>query len=133
MTILTAKTRVVAIKSLCVARLKLCTALLGTNEVKALVSAPYNRRFRKPKLPGYTKLPSTLTLAWLQKISRKWNSFVANRIAKFQNINPASYCKFVPTEENPADCASRRISASNLTTPSLCWYGPQLLKKTVDL
>ena len=37
------------------------------------------------------------------------SSFVANRVAKNENIIPSSIWNFVPTEENSAECASREI------------------------
>ena len=38
----------------------------------------------------------------------------------------------MPTEENPADCASRGISAANLAKHSLWWNGPSWLEKSED-
>ena len=38
----------------------------------------------------------------------------------------------MPTEENPADCASRGILAANLAKHSLWWNGPSWLEKSED-
>ena len=127
---LTAKTRVAPIRSLCVPRLELCAALLGANLVQAVSSSLSYQRFPTSKVYAWTD--STVTIAWLQDFPRKWKTFVANRVAKIQNIIPSSNWNFVPTEENLADCASRGISAANLAKHSLWWNGPHWLEKSED-
>ncbi|XP_075241729.1 uncharacterized protein LOC142336702 [Convolutriloba macropyga] len=127
---LTAKTRVAPIRSLCVPQLELCAALLGANLVEAVSSSLNDQRFPTPKVYAWTD--STVTLAWLQDFPRKWKTFVANCVEKIQNLIPSSNWNFVPTEENPADCASRGISAANLAKHSLWWNGPSWLEKSED-
>ena len=68
---------------------------------------------------------STVTIAWLQDYPRKWKTFVANRVAKRQEIIPASRWKYVPTEENTADCASRGLAAVDLLNHKFWWNGPE--------
>ena len=127
---LTAKTRVAPMRSLCVPPLEPCAALLGANLVGAVSSSLSDQRFPTPKVYAWTD--STVTLAWLQGFPRKWKTFVANRVAKIQNIIRSSNWNFVPTEENPADCASRGISVANLAKHSLWWNGPNWLEKSED-
>ena len=117
-------------RSLCVPRLELCAALLGANLVRAVSSSLSDQRFPTSKVYAWTD--STVTLAWLQDFPRKWKTFVANRVAKIQNIVPSSNWNFVPTEENPADCASRGISAANLAKHCLWWKGPNWLEESED-
>ena len=120
--ILTAKTRVAPIRSLCVPRLELCAALLAANLVEVISSSLSDQRYPTPNVYAWTA--STVTLAWLQEFPRKWKTFVANYVAKIQNIIPSSNWNFVPTEENPADCASRGTSVANLAKHSFWWNGP---------
>ena len=127
---LTGKTRVAPIRSLCIPRLEICAALLGANLVEAVSSSVSDQRFPTTKVYAWTD--STVTLAWLQDFPWKWKTFVANRVAKIQNIIPSSNWNFVPTEENPADCASRGISAANLAKKNLWWNGPNWLEKSED-
>ena len=55
--------------------------------------------------------------------------FVANWVAKIQSIIPSENWKFVLTEDNPADCASRGISADKLLNHQLWWKGPNWLRQ----
>ncbi|XP_026743662.1 uncharacterized protein LOC113505243 [Trichoplusia ni] len=58
----------------------------------------------------------------------RWKTFVANRIAQVKQIIGTTCWKYVKSEENPADCASRGLFASQLLTHTLWWEGPQWLK-----
>ena len=116
----TANTRFVQTEISYVPQLEIGAALLRANLVKAVISALIDQRFHKEK--NYPWTDSTVTLACLKEFPRSWKLFVNNDIAKIQKIIAASNRKFMPTEENPADCASQRISATNLKTLSLCWY-----------
>ena len=109
---LTAKTRAAPIKSVCVPRLEFFAAMLGAKLVEALTNAISNERFPTPKVFAWSD--STVTTAWLQDFPRKWKTFVANRVSKIQEIVPASCWKYVPTEDNPADCPSRGSAAADL-------------------
>ena len=59
----------------------------------------------------------------------KLQTFVANRIAVIRDGSSPSQWHHVTTEENPADDASRGLSANHLTTPR--WInGPEFLTKS---
>ena len=88
-----------------VPRLELCAALLGAKLVEAVTNAISDERFPNPKVFAWSD--STVTIAWLQDYPRKWKTFVVNRVAKIQEIIPASSWNYDNPEDNPADCASR--------------------------
>ena len=92
--------------------LELCAALLGAKLVEAVTNAISDERFPTPK--GFVWSDSTVTIAWLQDYPRKWKTFVANLVAKIKEIIPTSSWKYVPTEDNPADSASRGLAAADL-------------------
>ena len=120
---LTSKTRVAPIKTLFVPRLELCAALLGAQLSQAVKEAINESRFPNPKVFAWTD--SQVTLAWIKDIPRKWRTFVA----KIQSIIPSENWKFVPTEDNPADCKSRGISADKLFNHEFWWKGPNWLRQ----
>ncbi|XP_062123020.1 uncharacterized protein LOC133836507 [Drosophila sulfurigaster albostrigata] len=68
---------------------------------------------------------STIVLAWLDKQPCKWNTFVANRVAKIHSVNGT--WQHVRSEHNPADLASRGVSPQELLASRLWWQGPEWL------
>ena len=127
---LTTKTRVAPIKCICVPRMELCAALLGSKLVETTLAAISDKRFIIPTVFAWTD--SQVKIASLREFHRKWKTFVANRVAKIQEILPAEKWKFVPTKDNPADCASRGIPSSALAYHELRWNGPTWLSQSSD-
>lgn len=121
------QTRVTPIKTLCVPRLELCAALLGAELVGTILAALDDKRFTTPTVHAWTG--SQVALAWVNDHPKRWKTFVANRVAKIQQIIPPEKWSFVTTTENPADCASRGITAEALNQHRLWWHGPAWLKE----
>ena len=67
---------------------------------------------------------STVALAWLRGTPGRYKTFVANRVASAARNLPQTAWLHVPTSDNPADCASRGISAQELKDHKLWWEGP---------
>lgn len=70
---------------------------------------------------------STATLGWIQGETSRWKPFVANRVNQIKQSMPPDCWRYVKSSENPADCASRGISADQLKKHTLWWTGPQFL------
>ena len=72
----------------------------------------------------------------LQWTSTQWKVFVANRVTKIQECIPSSQWWYVPTKQNPADLASRRLLSQELflnydgVNHTSC-HGPQTIRLTV--
>ncbi|XP_054259469.1 uncharacterized protein LOC128984197 [Macrosteles quadrilineatus] len=58
---------------------------------------------------------------------KKAEQYVANRVAQTQELVPYHCWRYIPSKENPADCASRGILATELVSHPLWWSGPSWL------
>lgn len=75
----------------------------------------------------YGWVDSTAVLGWLQGDPNHWNTFVANRVRQITEVIPPECWGYVKSAENPSDCASRGLTASQLKQHSLWWQGPTWL------
>ena len=113
-----ARSKLAPIKAVSVPRLELMAALLGTELAKKCL------RVQDCQDVLYWT-DSMNVLCWLKTESRQLHTFVANRVAKIQRAtNPESW-HWIPSEENPADLASRGVLPEDLIPRELWWQGPK--------
>ncbi|KAJ8886006.1 hypothetical protein PR048_012212 [Dryococelus australis] len=65
------------------------------------------------KVLGLQWNPSSDTfvaLSWIKTSSHVWNTFVGNRVREIQSCTSVNWWHHVPSEQNPADCASRGLT-----------------------
>ena len=122
--LVTAKTKVAPIKQVSLPRLELCGAVMLSNLMMSVKTA------MKIDCQMYPWTDSTIVLRWLAAFPGRWKTFVANRVAEIQDIIPSENWRHVISEENPADCASRGIPASELSSFGLWWNGPAWLSQS---
>ncbi|XP_036347468.1 uncharacterized protein LOC118756835 [Rhagoletis pomonella] len=84
--------------------------------------------FSDVQYPMFAGTDSTITLAWLQAHPSRWVTFIANRVADVQEVLPPNCWNHVRSEQNPADCASRGVTPSELLSHQLWWTGPAFLR-----
>ncbi|XP_011169507.2 uncharacterized protein LOC105202619 [Solenopsis invicta] len=121
--LLVGKSEVAPIKTLTVPRLELSAAVLTSRLMKFVIDA-----LHVFSAPCFCWTDSTVVLAWVTQHPSKWKTFILNRVAEIQTRLPSASWRYVPTDENPADCASRRISGSKLVSHPLWWQGPAWLR-----
>lgn len=76
---------------------------------------------------------SKVVLGYIRNEARRFHTFVANRVQKIQLSSAPQQWRYVPTSENPADHASRGLTASELLSST--WLtGPKFLwNKEIEL
>ena len=121
--LVTAKTRVAPVKQLSIPRLELCGATLLSNLLTAVRKA-----LDIPLDQVHAWCDSTIVLSWLDGSPKRFKTFVGNRLSTILTNLPPSTWHHVPTQDNPADCASRGLSPRDLSTHSLWWDGPPWLR-----
>ena len=120
-----AKSRVAPKNSRSVPELELCGAVLLTELLGTVMKT---LSISLENVMAWSD--STIVLCWLTKCPSLYKTFVANRLTTITSVVPASNWHHVPTNENPADCASRGLSAGELKEHHLWWSGaPWLLSE----
>ncbi|XP_043203370.1 uncharacterized protein LOC122371261 [Amphibalanus amphitrite] len=119
-----AKTRVAPAKKLTIPRLELQAAVLGTRMIATL------RREARVEIESTTCWSdSKNVLAWIQSSARRYHVFVANRVAEDRDVTRPEDWRYVPTELNAADGASRGQDLADLK-PARPWVsGPKFLRE----
>ncbi|XP_011876468.1 PREDICTED: uncharacterized protein LOC105566790 [Vollenhovia emeryi] len=72
----------------------------------------------------HTWTDSLVTLSWIRSHASRWKDFVRNRVAQIQELTPAAHWRYIPGTSNPADCASRGLTTTQLQNHALWWTGP---------
>ncbi|XP_036146040.1 uncharacterized protein LOC118646695 [Monomorium pharaonis] len=121
--LLAGKSKIASISPLTVPRLELSAALLLTRLTNFV-----QRSLPIEPVSVTCWMDSTIVLAWIRSHPSRWKVFVANRVHEIQSGLPDAEWRHVPTQENPADCASRGLCGDELLAHSLWWQGSWLAK-----
>ena len=72
-------------------------------------------------------------LHWIQSDNRNWSIFVLNRVLELHKLTKAKDWKYVRSERNPADIATRPVSGRDFAESKMWLYGPTFLyDETID-
>ncbi|XP_068735327.1 uncharacterized protein [Montipora capricornis] len=120
------KARVTPLKPMTMPRLELTAALVSTRvseQIKKELPLEYHSE------TFWTD--SKVVLGYVKNESRRFHIFVANRVQEIQEKTSPEQWRYVDTTSNPADIASRGISANRLLNSA--WIqGPEFLWKSRD-
>jgi hypothetical protein len=121
------KARLAPLKVVTIPRLKLSAAVVATrldkmvrNEIEISIDA------------SIFWTDSTTVLGYILNEEKRFKTFVANRVAVIHETTVPSQWKYVSTRLNPADDASRGLSADALLHNERWLSGPDFLCKTED-
>ena len=122
-----AKTRVAPLKRQTIPKLELCAALL-TARLLATVAEDLSLDSSK----AYAWTDSSIVLEWLNSTPSRLKVYVANRDGDIVSKVSAIRWRYVTTECNPADFASRGLLPEELVRKELWWDGPPWLQSPPD-
>ena len=75
---------------------------------------------------------SKITLQYINNESRRFKTYVANRVAEIRDTSHPIQWRHCPEHLNPADDASRGLSASKLLSSERWFSRPNFLSKPED-
>ncbi|XP_070855585.1 uncharacterized protein [Drosophila suzukii] len=122
--LLAARSRVTPVKPLTIPRVELSGALLCTQLADWIVN---QRQASHHTISVHYWSDAMIVLYWISGDLRRWKTFVSNRIGAILEASSPSQWRHVLTQENPANCATRGLTPSQLKHHTLWWNGPHWL------
>ena len=119
------KSRVIPLKKITVPRLELTAAVVAVNIGKFL-----QRELKLPNVKSFYWTDSNVVLGYIRNTSKRFHVYVANRIEQIHSHSNPDQWRHIGGKINPADLASRGMSANNLMNSSIWFNGPEFLKET---
>ena len=116
------KARVVPLKQVTVPRLELTAATISVR-----VSEFLRQELSYKNVKEYFWTDSDIVLGYINNDAKRFHVFVANRVQQIRDLTEPSSWLHVDTEVNPADHASRGLTASQLLQGSSWLTGPEFL------
>ncbi|XP_014669750.1 PREDICTED: uncharacterized protein LOC106810811 [Priapulus caudatus] len=122
--LLLAKSRLAPIKSVPIPRLELTVATLSIK-----LDNMIRRDLELPVGESVFWTDSMTVLKYINNDNKRYQTFVANKVATIRDGSTPSQWSYVDTKSNPADEASRGLSANELLDDHRWLHGPEFLKR----
>lgn len=123
-----AKSRVAPIKPMSVPRLELQGAVLGTRLVGSIVNSHIGLHINKTII----WCDSRTVLSWINSDLRRYNQFVTFRVAEILDSSHNISWRWIPSEFNVADEATKSTNTPDLSVTSRWFVGPEFLRDDDD-
>lgn len=127
--LLCAKSKVAPVQIVSLARLELMAAHLLTKLIRVVLNT-YKNRFNFNNI--YAFCDSTIALNWIYSSPHRLKTFVANRVAKIQEVISPHHFHHIPGNENPSDCLSRGMTPAQFIQHSVWMTAPSWLKYDIS-
>jgi hypothetical protein len=122
------KSRLASIKFVSIPRLELCAAVVSV-KLDRMIHAEIDL----PIQETIYWTDSTSVLKYIQNESRRFTTFVANRLAMIQDRSTPSQWRHIPSGLHPADHASRGIRIDEKAKLAIWLQGPAFMWETETL
>ena len=66
-----------------------------------------------------------MILSYIKSQTRRFKTFVANRIKTIKDHSDVAQWQYVPSKSNPADYGSRGLDGTYLAKVKMCYEGPK--------
>lgn len=126
-TLVMAKSRVAPLKPITIPRLELTAAL-----VSAKIGDFLQKELEYDEMKIFYWTDSKVVLGYIANDARRFHVFVSNRVQQIRDLTSPSQWRYVDTKSNPADFASRGMSAEDIISRTEWWNGPKYLWEPID-
>ncbi|XP_062610035.1 uncharacterized protein LOC134271839 [Saccostrea cucullata] len=116
------KSKLAPVKGHTIPRLELCGAVLASE----IGNSVLEQLDMKPSVVKYYT-DSKVVLGYLHNETKRFYTYVSNRVCKILKRTSAEQWNYVPSSKNPADCATRENTSCEQLTSSEWLQGPRWL------